>query len=77
MAVRSRGNPEIDAAFELVKIEAQVRAQLGDKDEAIRLLTRFYATNPQQRALAKADESWWWDSIRDDPRYKALVGGAP
>jgi serine/threonine-protein kinase len=84
VAVRSRGNPQIDAAFELVKMEAQARAVLAseasnpraaeDKDEAIRLLTRFWATNPQLRALAKSDESWWWDSVKDDPKYKALVG---
>jgi serine/threonine-protein kinase len=77
MAERSRGNPQIDPAFELVKIEAQVRAQLGDKDEAIRLLSRFYAANPGNKAFARFDESWWWDSIRDDPRYKALVGATP
>ena len=46
----------------------------GDKDQAIRALTRFFANNPQQRAFAKSDESWWFDPIRDDPRYKALVG---
>jgi hypothetical protein len=38
-------------------------------------LTQFYANNPQARAFAKSDgTSWWWDGIRDDPRYKALVG---
>ncbi len=77
VAIRSRGNPQIDPAFELVKFEAQVMALLGDKDEALRALQRFYATNPQQRAYAKYDESWWWDSIRTDPRYKTLVGSAP
>jgi hypothetical protein len=77
MAERSRGNPQIDAAFELVKYEAQVRAQLGDKDEAIKLLSRFYASQPGLRAFAKDDESWWWNGIKDDPRYKALVGKAP
>jgi serine/threonine-protein kinase len=72
----ARGNPQIDPGGELVYLEAIVRAQLGDKDDAIRLLTRFLAANPQQRAFAGHDESWWLDSIRDDPRYKALVGSA-
>jgi serine/threonine-protein kinase len=87
VASRSRGNPQIDAAFELVKMEAQARAVLAslpgnpraaeDKAEAIKLMGRFWATNPQLRALAKSDESWWWDSIKDDPKYRTLVGLTP
>jgi TolB-like protein len=76
VVVAARGNPQIDPGGELVYLEAIVRAQLGDKDDAIRLLTRFLAANPQQRAFAGHDESWWLDRIRDDPRYKALVGSA-
>ncbi len=71
---RSRGNAQTDPATELPIIEAQVWAQLGDKDQAIRALTKFFANNPQVRQFAKSDESWWWDNLRDDPRYKALVG---
>jgi serine/threonine-protein kinase len=72
--VRSRGTPQTDPATELPIIEAKVWVQLGDKDQAIRALTKFFANNPQIRQFAKADDSWWWDPIRDDPRYKALVG---
>jgi len=74
VAVRSRANPQIDPTFETIGLEARFRAQIGDKNEAIRLLSQYYANNPQQRAFAKDDDSWWWDPIRDDPRYKALVG---
>jgi serine/threonine-protein kinase len=70
---RSRGNPQIDPASELLVYEAHFRAQTGEKDEAIKLLTKFFAASPQQRAVAKDDDSWWWDPIKDDPRYKALV----
>lgn len=76
VAVSARGNPQIDPGSELTYLEGIVRAQLGDKDDAIRLLTRFLAANPQQRAFAGHDESWWLDNIRDDPRYKALVGSS-
>jgi eukaryotic-like serine/threonine-protein kinase len=72
---RSRGDSQIDPASELIYYEAQARAQLGDKDDVIRLLTRFFATSPQLRPFAKDDDSWFWDSVRDDPRYKALVNG--
>jgi serine/threonine-protein kinase len=70
---RSRGNPQIDPASELLVYEAHFRAQTGEKDDAIKLLTKFFAASPQQRAVAKDDDSWWWDPIKDDPRYKALV----
>jgi TolB-like protein len=75
VVTRSRGNPQVDPAAELVELEARFRAQVGDKDDAIRLLGRWLASNPQGRAYASADERWWWDPVRDDPRYKALVGG--
>jgi eukaryotic-like serine/threonine-protein kinase len=70
---RSRGNPQIDPASELLVYEAHFRAQTGDKDDAIKLLTKFFAASPQQRAVAKDDDSWWWEPIKDDPRYRALV----
>ena len=75
VAEKSRGNPQIDPVGELYVYEAQFRAQVGDKDEAIRLLSKFYANNPTQRAFAKDDDSWWWEPIMSDPRYKSLVGG--
>ena len=71
---RSRGNPQIDPVGELYVYEAQFRAQVGDKDEAIHRLSQFFANNPPVRAFAKDDDSWWWEPIRDDARYKALVG---
>ena len=61
-------------ASALLFYEAHFRSQSGDKNEAIRLLTDFFAKSPQQHAMAKDDHSWWWDPIRDDPRYKTLVG---
>jgi hypothetical protein len=75
VAGRLRGNPQIDPNSELLDLEAKLHAQLGDKDEAIRLETRYLANNPQIRAFAKNDETWWWDVVRTDPRFKALVGG--
>jgi hypothetical protein len=74
VAVAARGNPQVDPAGDLTYLETLVRAQLGDKDEAIKLLTKYLAANPQQRAFTSGDESWWFDPIADDPRYKALVG---
>ncbi|MFN8571207.1 MAG: serine/threonine-protein kinase [Gemmatimonadaceae bacterium] len=72
--VASRATGQLDPTSELTQLEAFARAQVGDKDDAIRLLTKYLANNPQQRALAQHDESWWLDPIREDPRYKALIG---
>jgi hypothetical protein len=74
VAVRSRGNPQIDPYSELVENEAKFRVLVGDKADAIKLLTKLWANNPQAREFAKNDDSWWYAGIRDDPAFKALVG---
>ncbi len=74
VAVRSRADATMDPPRELVSFEAIVHTILGDKDEAIRLLGRYFASNPQQRSSQDRDESWWYQSLRGDPRYEALVG---
>jgi len=61
---------------ELVNFEAIVRTMLGDKDEAIRLLTVYFATNPQQQNSSDKDETWWFRDLKDDPRYVSLVGAS-
>jgi serine/threonine-protein kinase len=74
VAVRSRADATMDPPRELVSFEAIVRTMLGEKDEAIRLLGVYFATNPQQRSSVDRDESWWYRDLRGDPRYQALVG---
>jgi serine/threonine-protein kinase len=74
VAERSRGNPQDDPAGELFDYEAQFRAQVGDKDDAIKRLSQFFANNPPLLAFAKDDESWWLEPVRTEPRYKSLVG---
>ena len=76
VAARSRADATIDPPRELVSFEAIVRTILGDKDEAIRLLGLYFATNPQQRSSVDRDESWWYQDLRGDPRYQALVGAS-
>jgi serine/threonine-protein kinase len=74
VAERSRGNPQLDPGWELKLYEAKVRAQLGDKAEAVQLLRDFFANNPAYLPYAKDDNSWWWDPIKDFPAYKELIG---
>ena len=71
---RSQGNESIDPGGELIQFEMIARAQLGDKDRALVLLGRYLAAHPQERANAGRDESWWLEPLRNEPRYKALMG---
>jgi serine/threonine-protein kinase len=74
VAQRSRADATLDPPRELVSFEAIVHTILGEKDEAIRLLGLYFATNPQQRSAADRDETWWYQDLRGDPRYQAMVG---
>ena len=74
VALRARADAAIDPGRELLYFEAMLRNMLGDRDEALRLVGVYLATNPQDRETMAKDESWWWQGIRDDPRFKTLVG---
>jgi serine/threonine-protein kinase len=74
VALRSRGDAEIDPTRDQALVESLVRILLEDKDEALRLLSTYIATNPQFRSSLARDQTWWFQSLRDDPRFKALVG---
>jgi serine/threonine protein kinase len=71
---RSQGNESIDPGGDLIQFEMFARAQLGEKDRALALLGKYLASHPQQRAFASRDESWWLESLHNEPRYKALTG---
>jgi TolB-like protein len=71
---RSQGSESIDPGGDLMYLEVGARAQLGQKDRALVLLGKYLASHPQQRAVAAQDPWWWLDPLRNEPRYKALVG---
>ncbi|CAN5717829.1 hypothetical protein BH24GEM1_BH24GEM1_07430 [soil metagenome] len=74
VALRSRGNTTIDPTHDLAYFEALVRTQLGDRDEAFRLLGTYLASNPQMRAGITRDETWLLRDLRSDPRFATVVG---
>ena len=76
VAERARADQTVDNTRDLVYIEAMLRNMLGDRDEALRLVGIYLSANPQDRATMAKDYTWWWAGIRDDPRFKSLVGGA-
>jgi hypothetical protein len=74
VATRARADATLDPSRDLVYLEAIFRNLVGDRDEALRLVGVYLATNPQDRVLLQKDDTWWWNGVRDDPRFKALVG---
>jgi eukaryotic-like serine/threonine-protein kinase len=76
VALRARADATVDPGRELLYYEAMLRNMLGDRDEALRLVGVYLAANPQDRTSMAKDESWWWEGLRDDPRFKSLVGSA-
>jgi len=73
VATRARADATVDPSRDLVYVEAIFRNLAGDRDEALRLVGLYLATNPQDRPLMAKDQTWWWAGLRDDPRFQALV----
>jgi serine/threonine-protein kinase len=74
VALHSRGDATVDPTRDLAMKEAIVRAQLGDKDEAFKLLGTYLAANPQLREGLGRDETWPFRDLRSDPRWATVVG---
>jgi tetratricopeptide (TPR) repeat protein len=74
LAERSRCDATVDPTHDLAYYEAIVRAQLGERDEAFKLLSTYVAANPQMRSGLAKDESWQLKDLRSDPRYTTIFG---
>ena len=74
VAVRSRGDATVDPTKDLAYYETLVRMLLGDRDDAIRLLSTYVAANPQRRTSIGKDDTWWFRELRNDQRFKTLFG---
>jgi TolB-like protein/tRNA A-37 threonylcarbamoyl transferase component Bud32 len=79
VAQRARAGPDVDPDQNLAYSEVYVHILRGDKDKAFDALKRYLAANPQRRAsladTAQTTSPWWFHSIEDEPRFKALVFG--
>lgn len=71
---RSNAGPDIDPESELLGFQAFAYLLLGDRDMTFRLLKQQVAANPAHRAGLARSVHWWWRDIRDDARFKDLVG---
>jgi eukaryotic-like serine/threonine-protein kinase len=72
--LRSRVGQDVDPTGELLYIEAFARITLGEKDEAVRLLTQYLTRNPDHRDGLKKDATWWWRELEGHPGYRRLLG---
>jgi hypothetical protein len=71
--VRARADRTIDPRGELVGYEAFVRAQLGDKKEAVDLIQKYLTDHPEHREGFSKANPWWWRPLQDDARFKSLI----
>jgi TolB-like protein/tRNA A-37 threonylcarbamoyl transferase component Bud32/tetratricopeptide (TPR) repeat protein len=71
---RSRAAPELDPRGDLIGAEVLMRTLIGDKDEALRLLKVYLTSHPEHRAGYTRANTWWYRSLQDDPRFKAMIG---
>ncbi|MGZ8391612.1 MAG: protein kinase domain-containing protein, partial [Gemmatimonadales bacterium] len=80
VARRARGGPDVDPNQNLAWEEIYVHILRGDKDQAFKALKSYLAANPDRRDLLANEgdataSNWWFRSLEDDPRFKALVAG--
>ena len=71
VAERSRGDSDIDPIKDLVYLEAFVRTLTGETDLALDLLSEYMALGGDD---GSAVDHWWFDPLRELPRYKTLAG---
>ena len=74
---RARAGADIDPRGDLLGAEAVARAMINDKEEAIRLLQTYITSHPEHREGFVKANTWWWRSLQDDPRFRALIGVEP
>jgi TolB-like protein len=66
---QAQASVEIDPERELWAMEAGLRSVMGDVDGALSLLERYVLS---QADAAPGNENWWWDNIRNEPRFQRL-----
>ena len=71
--VRARADARVDPSRELPGYEAVMRAQIGDLDEAIALLTEYVASHPTHSFKVGNNVHWWWRELRNRPEFQKLL----
>ena len=71
--VRARADALTDPEQELVGYEAVMLAQMGEIGEAINLLKRYVALNPDHSFQAGDNVHWWWRDLVNKPEFQTLM----
>lgn len=72
----ARPSPGVDPDNTLAFFEAHMRILAGQEDEAIDRLKIWLGSHPDQdHGLEAGDMNWWWEPLRDHPRFPELVRG--
>jgi serine/threonine-protein kinase len=71
--LRARGDRQNDPRNELASYEAAVQTMLGQYDQAIELLKAYVAANPDHAFEVGENLHWWWQPLKDHPRFQTLV----
>jgi len=74
LTARRSVTAEDDPTQVLLSVEAYIRSVLGDYDEAIDLLKRYVAANPDHDFPTTASTAWWWRDLRSQPRFREITG---
>lgn len=75
VARRALADATIDNSRDLAYFGAYVATILGDREEAIRRLGAYVAVNASTRAASlKADPTWMFRRLEDEPGFRSLVG---
>jgi len=73
---RSKGNAEIDPTRDVTLLGSYAYVQLGDTDQAIEMLKVYLQANERRRKSFAADPGWQLRSLKDEPKFKRLVGAS-
>jgi TolB-like protein len=71
MGNRPQGRSSAPHSSERSYFRARSYARLSEVDEAVRCLEQSYEEHDSLLVMTKAQE--WWDPLRSDPRFQALV----
>jgi TolB-like protein/tetratricopeptide (TPR) repeat protein len=70
---RARLPARDDPTHELQGFEAVMLVQMGQYAEALRLMTRYVASNPDHSFRVGGDVHWWWEPLRQRPEFQRLL----
>jgi eukaryotic-like serine/threonine-protein kinase len=71
---RAQRTSAVDPGRVLSALEAYTRTLAGDRDEAIDLLKQAVLANPGHDFANTAGRYWWWNELRQHPRWREISG---